>query len=188
VSGGDSSDDGQAEAVAAVTAGWARAEPLEGLEQTADLGRRDGLPGVGHRQDGVTVAGPGGDLYVPARDVVLDGVVDQIGHELLDQERVAVEDGRLDARLDVQAEAADPWAGDGQGGAGDGGEVGGLALGEAGFTAGQGEQGLDEVFLLGVEGEQVPADVLPGGSGAGRIGAGDLEQSAFPGQRGAQLV
>jgi tetratricopeptide (TPR) repeat protein len=61
-------------------------------------------------------------------------------------------------------------------------------LGGAGFAAGQGEQRLDEAFLLGVEGEQVAADRLPGGGGGGRVGAGDLEQGAFAGQRRAQLV
>jgi len=100
--------------VAAVAAGAARAESLEGLQQAVDLGRRDGLPGVGHRQDGATAAGPGGDLDVPAGDVVPDGVVDQVGYQLLDQEGVAVEDGGLDGGADIQAEAADPRAGDGQ--------------------------------------------------------------------------
>ena len=64
----------------------------------------------------------------------------------------------------------------------------GLGLAGAGFAAGQGEHRLDEAFLLGVGGEQVPADGLPGGGGGGRVGEGDLEQGAFPGQRGAQLV
>ena len=63
----------------------ARAEPLEGLEQAVDLGRRDDLPRVRHRQDDVTAAGPGGDLDVPAGDVVPYGVVDQIGGQLLNQ-------------------------------------------------------------------------------------------------------
>jgi hypothetical protein len=58
----------------------------------------------------------------------------------------------------------------------------------AGFADGQGEHRLDEAFLLGVGGEQVPADRLPGGGGGGGIGQGDLEQGAFPGQGGAQLV
>ena len=181
-------DDGQAEAVAAVAAGWARAEPLEGLEQAADLGERDDLPGVGHRQDGVAVAGPGGDLDVPARDVVMNGVVDQVGHQLLNEEGVTVEDGGLDAGVDVQAEAADPGRGTARAALVMAARSSELALAEAGFAAGQGEQRLDEAFLLGVEGEQVPADVLPGGGGGGRVGAGDLEQGAFPGQRRAQLV
>src|ERR1039457_5582872 len=60
---------GGAGAVAVVGAGGARAEPLEGPE-AANLGGRDDLPGFGHRQDGTSVAGPGGDLDVSARDVV----------------------------------------------------------------------------------------------------------------------
>src|SRR5580658_11078826 len=92
VGGGDGADDGQAEAVAAVAAGRARAQPLEGLEQAVDLGRRDDLPGVGHRQDCAAVAGRGGDPDVPAGDVVADAVVDQVGDQLLNQERVTIED------------------------------------------------------------------------------------------------
>src|SRR5215469_10028103 len=185
---GDGADNGEAQAVTAVAAGGARAEPLEGLEQAVDLGGRDDLPGAGHRQDGVTVGGPGGDLDVSAGDVVPDGVVDQVGGQLLDQERVTVEYGGLDVGLDVQALAADRVAGGGQGFAGDGRQVGGPGLAGAGFAAGQGEHRLDEAFLLGVGGEQVPADGLPGGGGGGGIGEGDLEQGAFPGQGGAQLV
>jgi hypothetical protein len=48
VGGGDGLDDGQAQAVAAVAAGEARAEPLEGLEQAIDVGGRDDRPGAGH--------------------------------------------------------------------------------------------------------------------------------------------
>ena len=68
-------------------------------------------PEVGHRQDGVTAAGPGGDLDAPAGDVVPHGVVDQVGRQLLDQQRVTIEDGGLDVGLDVQAETADPRGG-----------------------------------------------------------------------------
>jgi hypothetical protein len=189
VGAGDGADDGQAEAVAvAVGAGGARAEPLEGLEQAVDFGGRDDLAGVGHRQDGAGVADLGGDLDFPAADVVPDGVVDQVRDQLLDQERVTVEGGGLEIGLDVQAEAADRGAGGGQGFAGDGGQVRGLALAGADFAAGQGEQRLEEVFLLGVGGEQFPADALPRIGGRGRVGEGDLEQGAFPGQWGAQLV
>jgi hypothetical protein len=85
VGGGDGPDDGQAEAVATTAAGAARTEPLEGLEQAVHLAGRDDLPGAGHRQDGVNAAGPGGDLDVPAGDVVPDGVVDQVGYQSLDQ-------------------------------------------------------------------------------------------------------
>ena len=135
-----------------------------------------------------TAGGPGGDLDVPAGDVVPDGVVDQVGHQLLDQERVTFEDGGPEVGVDIQAEAADPGAGNGQRGAGDGRQVEGLVLAGAGFAAGQGEQRLDEAFLLGVGGEQLPADGLPGAGGAAWVGEGYLEQGAFPGQGRAQLV
>jgi hypothetical protein len=103
VGGGYGPDDGQTETVAATAAGAARAEPLEGLEQAVDLGGRDDLPGAGHRQDGVNTADPGRDLDVPAGDVVADGVVDQVGHQSLDQEGIAVEGGVLDNGVDLQA-------------------------------------------------------------------------------------
>jgi len=83
VGGGDGADNGEAKAVTAVAAGGARAEPLESLEQAVDLGGRDDLPGAGHRQDGAGVAGPGGDLDIPARDVVPDGVA--AGYVTLEQ-------------------------------------------------------------------------------------------------------
>src|SRR5689334_9063046 len=188
VRGGDGADNGEAKAVTTVAVGGAGAEPLEGLEQAVDRGGRDDRPGVGYRQDGAGVAGPGGDLDISARDVVPDGVVDQVGGQLLDQKRVTVEDDGLDVGVDVQAEAADRGAGGGQGFAGDGRQVEGLGLAGPGFAAGQGEQRLDEAFLLGVGGEQVLADGLPGGGGGGGVGEGDLEQGAFPGQGGAQLV
>src|ERR1017187_7066630 len=135
--GGVGLEGGQAEAVAAAAAGGARAEPLEGLEQAVDVGGRDDLPGAAHRQDGAGVAGPGGDLDVPAGGILPDRVVDQVGGQLLDQEGVTVEGGGLDVGLDVQAQAADRGAGGGQGGAGDSGQVAGLALAGAGFAAGQ---------------------------------------------------
>ena len=103
VRGSDGADNGEAQTVTAVWAGGARAEPLEGLEQAVDLGGRDDLPGAGYRQDGVNVGGPSGDADVPAGDVVPDGVVDQVGGELLKQQRVAVEGGGLEVGLDMQA-------------------------------------------------------------------------------------
>jgi hypothetical protein len=94
---------------------------------------------------------------------------------MLNQERVTVKDGGPDVGVDAQAQAADRGAGEGQGFAGDGGQVGGLALAEAGFAACQGEQRLDEAFGFGVGGEQFPADGLPRIGGGGGVGEGDLD-------------
>jgi hypothetical protein len=139
VGSGDGADDRQAEPMAAVSPGWAGAESLEGLEQAVEFCGRDDLPGVGHRQDGVGVAGLCADLDVPAGDVVPDGVVDQVDGQLLDQQGVAVQGGGLDGSVDGQAEAADRGARGGQGNTGDCRQVGRLALAWAGFAAGQGE-------------------------------------------------
>src|ERR1700683_1238311 len=109
--------------------------------------------------------GPGSDPESPGREVVPDGVVDQVGHQLLNQERVAVGDGGLDVGVDVQAEGGDRGPGGGQGGAGDHRQVDGLALAGACLAAGQGEQRLEEAFLLDVGSEEFLADGLPGAGG-----------------------
>jgi hypothetical protein len=187
VGGGDSPDDGQPEAVP-VGPGRARAQAPERLEQAIGLSGLDHRPGVGDRQNGAGAAGRRGDLDVSPRQVVPDGVLDQVARQLLNQERVAVEGSGQQVGVDLQAELADRGTGGGQDSAGDGGQVDGLALVDAGFTAGQGEQRFDEALLLSVGGEQFPADGLPGLEGGIRIGQGDLEQSAFPGQGSAQLM
>jgi hypothetical protein len=80
--------------MAVALVGAAFVEPLEGLEQPADLGGRDDGSGAGHRQDGAAVPGSGRDLKVAADDVVPDGVVDQLSHQPPGHQLVA-EQGRL---------------------------------------------------------------------------------------------
>jgi hypothetical protein len=168
--------------------GAARMQPLEGLEKPVDLGGRDDRPGAGHRQDGVAVLGSGRDFDAPAGDVVAYGVADQVGGQPFYEEGITVEVRGLGSGLDVQPQAADPGAGGCQDRAGDGRQVHGLALAEAALAAGQGEQRLDEAFLLGVGGEYFP------GGGAPRLGGGagvvesDLQHGALSGDGGAQLV
>ncbi|HEX6450049.1 MAG TPA: hypothetical protein VF060_11365 [Trebonia sp.] len=186
--GGDSADDGQAEAVAPVAAGRARTESLEGLEEAVDFGRRDDRPRVGYRQDGLTIPGAGGDLDITAGGIMPGGVVDQVGDKLLKQERVTVENGGPGVDIDAQVPAADRGASGAQIRAGDSRQVQGLALARASFAAGQCEQRLDEAFLLGVGGEQFPADVSPRAHGGRGVGESDLEQGPFAGQRGAQFM
>ena len=137
--------------MAAVTAGRARAEPLEGLEQALDLGGRDERPGVSYRQEGLAVADSGADADLPPGDVVPGGVVDEVGGQLLDEKRVAVNSGGFEGGLDPQAQVADRGADGGQRGAGDGGQVEWLVLAVGGFAACQGEQRVDEALLLALD-------------------------------------
>src|SRR5262249_59080813 len=71
---------------------------------------------------------------------------------------------------------------------GDGRQVDGLALANAALAAGQGEQRLDEAFLLGVGGEHLRGDTAPGFGGGGGVIQRDLQQGALPGEGGAQFV
>ena len=80
VGGGDGADDGQAEAVAAVAAGGARAEPLEGLEQAVDLGGGMTCPELVTERTARPPLVAVATSDVAAGDVVPDGVVDQVGH------------------------------------------------------------------------------------------------------------
>src|SRR5262249_50954601 len=163
-------------------------ERQEGREQPADRLGRDGRPGVGHRQDRAAVPGRGADLDLPADDVVAHGVVDQVGHQPFGQQGVTVQGRGPDSGLDAQPLAAEVGAAGPQDLPGDGCQVDGLALAEAALAAGQGEQRLDEAFLLGVGGEHLPRDTAPGFGGGGGVIQRDLQHGALPGEGGAQLV
>ena len=178
VGGGDGSDDGEAEAVAVFVVGAAGVEALERLEEPVDLAGRDDRAGVGHREHGFAVGGVGGDLHVPAGDVVADGVVDEVGDEAFDESGVAVERGGADGGLDVQSEAFGVEAGARQDGLADVREVGSLSVVEPALAAGEGEEGFDEAFLFPVGGEELLAGGSPHVRGGG-IAEGDLYQGAL---------
>src|ERR1700744_312515 len=116
--------------MAVTVVGAALAEPLEGLEQPADLGGRNDGSGAGYRQHSAAVPGSGRDLNVTAGDVVLDGVVDQVGHQPFGQNAVTVECSGLGSGPDVQPEAVCLGAAGQQDLAGDGREVDGLMVAE----------------------------------------------------------
>ena len=59
---------------------------------------------------------------------------------------------------------------------------------EAALAAGQGEQRLDEAFLLGVGGEHLPRGGAPGLGGGAGVVERDLQHGALAGDGGAQLV
>jgi hypothetical protein len=70
----------------------------------------------------------------------------------------------------------------------DGREVEGVAVVQAALAAGQGEQRVDQPFLLLAGFQDVLADRAEGGGGGAGVGEGDLDHGAFDGQRGTQFV
>ena len=88
------------------------------------------------------------DVELAAGDVVAQRVVDQVGHEPLEEAGVA-EDGRGgDRGADGQPAVSGVWLAGAQGVAGDVSEVEGLSAVEAALAAGQGQQRLDQLFLM----------------------------------------
>ena len=82
-----------------------RPEAVEGLEQLVHLLRRHAQAGVGDRDlDHVGRGQPAGDVHPAAVDVVLDGVAEQVGEDLLDARGVA-QHGRACPAPSVLADA-----------------------------------------------------------------------------------
>ncbi len=90
--------------------------------------------------------------------------------------------------LDGQSAGGGLWLEGLQDAGGDGGEVEGLAAVEAALAAGEGEQCLDELFLLVAGFQQVLAGGPVAGQGGVGVGEGHLQQGAGEGERGAQFV
>jgi hypothetical protein len=105
--------------------------------QVAVVGRDD-RAAAGYRQHGMAVAGPGGHVDGSSREVVADGVVDQVGDKPFGQEGVAAQGGRLGSGPETQAAAGHLRAVGTQDRAGNGREVDVLGLVDAAFAAGQG--------------------------------------------------
>jgi len=184
----DGLHDGQAEPEAAVAAAFGAVDPLERLEQPLQVGLGDDGAGVGHRQHGLPGALLDDDVHHAVRDVVAQRVVDEVDHEAFDKIGLARRAGRRQPR--AQPDAADVGVGP------PGrhhlphhlGQVERLADVQPGLAAGEGEQRVDQPFLL-LAGDEHP--LVRGAQGLDR-GVGvrqrDLDDDPLPGQRGAQLV
>jgi hypothetical protein len=96
VSFGDGGDDGQVQPEAVGVGGTGGGEPLERFQQPGHLIGGDDRAGVGDRQPGAAVCGGDLDVGLAAWDVVLDGVVDQVGGQSLQQPGVAEDGGGAD--------------------------------------------------------------------------------------------
>jgi len=71
-------------------------ESLEGLKETGQLAARDHRARVRDREAGTSRGGVRVNLDVAARNVVTDGIHDQVCDEPVDQPRVAAGAGRLE--------------------------------------------------------------------------------------------
>ena len=132
--GGDHADDGQAQPVPVTIADPGRGQPLERLQQSADLTGWDIRPAVGHRQHHLAVPLGGADLDGAAGNVVPHGVVHQVGHQAGDQVRVAEHRRRAERGLDVQPAAPGLGGSRLQAGRSHLGQVGGLVLADPGLA------------------------------------------------------
>ena len=90
---GDGHHDRKAQARTLSLTGAIRPHPLEGQEEPVHLRRRHHRPGVDHRDDGLGVTTPGGDIDPPRLDVVPESVVHQVGHQAFDQPSVTRDRG-----------------------------------------------------------------------------------------------
>ncbi len=86
---GDRLNDGEAETKTVRAGRSCCVESLEWLEDPLELAHRNRRAGVGDGEDGVTVARVGCELDASAVDVVVDGVVEEVGDEPFDEARVA---------------------------------------------------------------------------------------------------
>jgi hypothetical protein len=185
---GDGRDDGQAEAKAVVASGPLGAQALERLEEPADLGGGDDGPGVGDREGGAAAVGCHVNAEVAAGQVVAQRVVDQVGGKLPEQAVVTKDGGGGQHGTDGHVAASGVRLAGAQDLCGDPGEVQGLAPVEAALAAGQGQQRVDQPFLLLSFGEHILACRAQRGGGSGRVGEGHLQHGPRRGQRGPQLM
>jgi hypothetical protein len=125
---------------------------------------------------------------VAACDVVPDGVIDQIGDEMFDKPGVAVEGRGANGGLKDQPEAFAAERRACQNAPTEVGQVGPLPMVEPTFTAGEGEQGFDQCFLLPVGLEELFGDGPPCSCAGVWVVERELEHGALRSERGAQLV
>ena len=181
---GDRLDDGQAQAQSLV-ADAVGGQPLERLEEPVDGGGRDLGSGVGDGKDRAVFPALGGDVDQATRTVVPQRIVDQVGDQLLGQLRTA-RGGCLAERV-VERQVPLPGFGlaYGEDRAGQVGQVEGLPLVQAGLSARQREQCVDEPLLFGARCQDPFMGGAQGVDAGVRVGQGDLADDTLAGQRGA---
>src|SRR5438477_8016645 len=101
-------NDREAEASPGDRLGGAAADPTEALEYVADLVLRYTQTGIRDADQDVTFLGPAGQRDGPAFGRVLDGVVDDVAHDLDQAVAVAGDNGQpgIEVRLELHGERA----------------------------------------------------------------------------------
>jgi hypothetical protein len=123
------------------------------LEEPLELVVGDDGSAVGYREDRVRAGGFGGDLSEPARVVVADGVVDEVGGERFDEPRIAGGRCWCESFDESDVMCACLIAARSDNRSGDVRQVEGVPVGDAALTGGQRQEGLDESFLVLAERE-----------------------------------
>ena len=96
----------------------------------------------------------------PPVDVVTDGIVDQVRHQLVQQAGVAGNGGLAQGGVDPESAGGRGRLEGVEDVSGDGGEVDRLLVVESSLAAGQGEEGVDQALLFPARLE----DLLAGGA------------------------
>ncbi len=181
---GDRLHDGEPEPGPVGRGACLRSESLERLEQAGELTGRNQRAGVCDREGGASCDGGRGDVDLAARNVVTDGVIDEVRDEAFDQLRVAGCSGGLECR---RAPESVMIVGS-QGFGGGRGEVDGLPPQMPVLAPGQGEQRLEQPFLALAGGGNLLAHLSQGRRVCVGVSERGLRKRELEGDLAAQLV
>lgn len=148
VGAGDSSHDGEAEAVSVFVAGSLVANLLERFEEPTDLAIWDDWPGVCDPDERVPATHPGSQEDFTVVKVVADSVVEQVRDQPLGETRIADGGSGKDFGLEAQPlllGVVERTLGEDL--AGYLGQIEGFPLLQTTFAAGQGKERVDEPLL-----------------------------------------
>ena len=185
----DALDNGQPEAVSVGAVRHVSAACLlERTQEPLDLVGSDRRSGVAYGDGGSSGRRYGRDLDCAGGGVVAQGVIDEVGDQPFDQCGVACGWGRNEGGGDPDASAFGFMSASGEHGVGDLGEVEVFPVFDSSLAGGQGEEGVDESFLVLAEVEGFFAGRPKVGGGCAGVAERDLEEGALAGQWGSQFV
>ena len=120
-------------------------------------------------------------------NIVIDGVVEQVGDESLDEIRIAFEGRRRNGGLNPKSKTVDTRTFLPKDRLRENSEIDGFVTLHSPFAIGEGQESFDQGFLLSVGCEELVTGGSPYVRGR-RVIEGNLQQGSFPGQRRPQFV